>query len=76
MHHKVHILIFYHIRQVSNFTLKSSHNKLNLYNLYTFAFVTETCEHFGSHNADKLTSYWISFLGGPEDDRLGRNMSP
>jgi len=29
-----------------------------------------------SHNADKLNNFWVCFLGGPEDDRLGRNMSP
>jgi len=44
--------------------------------LYTFASVTETCEHLGSHNADKLNNSAICFLGGPEDDQLGRNMSP
>jgi len=27
-----------------------------------------------SHNAEKLNNSWICFLGGPEDDRLGRNM--
>jgi len=26
--------------------------------------------------AGKLNSCWICFLGGPEDDLLGRNMSP
>jgi len=35
-----------------------------------------SCEHLGSHNAEKLNNSWICFLGGPEEDRLGRNMSP
>ena len=30
----------------------------------------------GSHNARKLTNAWIHVLEGPEDDLLGRNMSP
>ena len=36
----------------------------------------ETCKHVGSQNAEKLNNSWIYFLGGPEDDLLGRNMSP
>jgi len=44
--------------------------------VYNFASVTESCEHLESHNVDKLNNSWICFLGGPEDDRLGRNMSP
>ena len=42
----------------------------------SFVSVTETCEHLGPHNAGKLNNSWICFLGGPEDDRLCRNMSP
>ena len=30
----------------------------------------------GFHNAVKLNGSWICLLGGPEDDLLGRNMSP
>ena len=30
----------------------------------------------GSHNAGKLNNTWICVLEGPEDDLLGRNMSP
>ena len=44
--------------------------------LYIFSSITETCKHLGSQNADKLNNSWISFLGGPEENRLGRNMSP
>ena len=44
--------------------------------IYTFASVTETCEHMGSHNAEKRKNSWICFLGVPENDRLSRNMSP
>ena len=29
-----------------------------------FASVTETCEHLGSHNAEKLNNSWICFLEG------------
>ena len=29
-----------------------------------------------SHNVEGLNNSWICFLGGPEDDRIGRNMSP
>ena len=32
--------------------------------------------HCGIPNAGKLNNSWICFLGGPEDDLLGRNMSP
>jgi len=32
--------------------------------LYTFASVTETCEHLGSHNAEKLTTLGSVFLEG------------
>ena len=38
--------------------------------------VTETCKHLGTHNAGKLNNAWICVLEGPEDDLLGRNMSP
>ena len=41
-----------------------------------YVLVTETCKHLGTHNAGKLNDSWISFLGGPEDDLIGRNMSP
>ena len=54
--------------------VKLSHNKFNIYNHYTFASLVEACEHLGFHNAEKLNNSWICFLGGPEDDRLGRNM--
>jgi len=61
---------------VSLILLKPSHIKFNLYKLiYFLAPVTETCKHLGSHNAEKLNNSWIYFLGGLEDDRLGRNMS-
>ena len=33
-------------------------------------------QHLGTHNAGKLNSSLICLLGGPEDDLLGRNMSP
>ena len=39
-------------------------------------FAIETCQHLGSHNAENLNNAWICALGGPEDDLLGRNMSP
>jgi len=32
--------------------------------LYTFASVTETCEHLASHNAEKLTTLASVFLEG------------
>ena len=48
---------------------------LQAYILYAPA--TKTCKHLGSHNAKKkLNNSWICFLGGPEDDLLGRNMWP
>ena len=32
--------------------------------LYTVASITETCEHLGSHNAEKLTTLGSVFLEG------------
>jgi len=50
--------------------------KLNLQAHILYVPVTETCKHLGSNNAGKLNNSWTCFLGGPEDDLLGRNMSP
>jgi len=34
------------------------------FKLYTYAFVTENCEHLGSQNAEKLTTLGSVFLEG------------
>ena len=39
-------------------------------------FANETCKHLGSQNAEKLNNVQICVLEGPEDNLLGRNMSP
>jgi len=38
--------------------------------------IPNACKHLGSHNAEKQNNAYICVLGCPEDDVLGRNMSP